>query len=101
MGFPKSQPEQVSEFVSSYMDGQPELVQKINNVLKSSAADGGISVGSICTGWGVAEMVLESINTAPKTALGPQARTTCRAPGNLNGKSYSANILTNFNYISV
>lgn len=72
-------PEQVDDFVSNYMDGQPELVQRINNVLKSSAADGGVSVGSICTGWGVAEMVLNSINTAPKTAFGPQARTTQRA----------------------
>ena len=57
-----------------YLENNAELCKKLTAVLKTSAADGGIKVGSMCTGWGVAEMVLHSINTAAQLPQdGPKA----------------------------
>lgn len=44
-------PLKVQEFVDFFM-------------LDGASKDGGIRVGSICTGWGVAEMVVDALNAS-------------------------------------
>lgn len=56
-------PLKVQEFVDFFME-KPELRASMKHLLDGASKDGGIRVGSICTGWGVAEMVVDALNAS-------------------------------------
>ena len=57
--------------MNATLDSHPELVQRIQTAL----ADREVTVASICSGWGVAEMCITSINEYLEQHAPGKART--------------------------
>lgn len=49
---------EVSNFVDYFLGGMPDVARRVEKILGSQA----VSVASICTGWGVSDMVIQSVN---------------------------------------